>query len=113
MSDAASWPLYGATIMLPEGVRPEDLNQPSHVRQCWVYCRAKSRAAFARSLIRAGVEDRSPAAVAAWAREWANDDVGGVVADEITDNQVWLGGLNDFDRDHTLIPYDLKRRESA
>lgn len=94
-SDPSTWPLWSAVIGRPSSVSAEQLGQPDHVRQCNVFARAKSRAAFARALIAAGVDrGRSEAAVSAWARDWANPSTGGRAAEVIRDDRVWLARLD-------------------
>jgi len=98
-------PLWSATIMRPSNVSAEALSQARHVRQCYIYGRAKSRAEFARKLIACGVERRSVAAVSAWLRDWGNSNDGHKSALEaVTDDRIYLAALDHRPGD-PVLPY--------
>lgn len=88
--DATTLPLWWVTTMTPPGVTSAMLNCAPHVRQCQVLGRAKSRAAFARALIAAGIERGSAASVSNYVRNYGGDTHNTEDLATITDERLYL-----------------------
>lgn len=87
-------PLWWVTISTPLDVR-EAMPQNGHGRQIRVYGRARSRVAFARMLIAAGLEHGSEASVSRWIADYGGTTEGvGALAACTADGQLYVAPLD-------------------
>jgi hypothetical protein len=99
--------LFYVTLMKPRDITPEMLGVAPHVAQIQVFGRAPSRAAFARAVVAAGLDRRSPTALASYLAEYGGHTRNAADLAAMTDDRLYVRSINAA-AGSPLIPYPLE-----